>query len=171
LIFTRVGVQANAYDPQTECCDAALPMPKTGVIPVLSQCPNRIPRGVAHQFDGCSLPAFLAGVVNKDNPAGGTNTYFSRPECGQFGINCIGACDLHDICYQTCDRDFAQAKLACDLLLYLVAHATCSTSGDPFFVVQDCHNFADIYFRVLTTAPQAWSAFDERQRQYCKCCQ
>lgn len=88
------------------------------------------------------------------------------------------ACNLHDVCYQTCGSD----KGACDAALGAGITASCDV-GYPLPCplgtaalcteyldeYQSCRGIGPIYVSGVST-PLGTSAYQERQRQNCYCC-
>ncbi|NJL13794.1 MAG: hypothetical protein HC913_12855 [Microscillaceae bacterium] len=117
-----------------------------------------------YEYDGCSVPQSLANIagIDKDNPAGGTDTHFG------LGIPTASggrACDRHDECYQTCNTPGGRA--ACDRQMYADMMATCHASSAPPPVKKRCQEWALRYYRGLQVF--GGSAYRERQQQSCNC--
>ncbi len=113
------------------------------------------------EYDGCSLPWYvlpLIGTLDKDNPAGGTDTQFSNLA--------TGPCDRHDECYQTCNPS-SSARKACDRRMYDDMMNVCRMSAAPPEIKSRCFHFAGVYYMGLKAFGRG--AFDERQTQVCYC--
>ncbi len=161
--------QSNTMDTQNQCCEAAGVVPKHP-IQDLSQCANRVPNlEKPFQFDGCSVPDSLNEILgfDKDNPSGGSDTHFSNASCQLSGVNCTAACDLHDICYQSCDSSFG-GRTSCDLLLGNTAVNICLNSQDSLLTRAVCLEWADTYTNILLLA--GGFAYNDRQLEVCQCC-
>lgn len=91
--------------------------------------PNITPTVHVKALDGCSVPYVLVSVagVNKDNPAMGQFTAFSRK-------NASGACDKHDVCYDTLDN----SKQTCDQAFLDNMMSVCDTNK--------CEAYATMYY-------------------------
>ena len=116
-----------------------------------------------NEYDGCSVPPSIASALgmDKDNPAGGSDTQFA------FGIPSSRggrACDRHDECYQTCNPF---GKAACDLRMFWDMVSVCNRSSEPASVKARCLTWANTYYQGLTIA--GFPAFAERQAQVCGC--
>ncbi|GAB4400424.1 MAG: hypothetical protein OHK0053_22010 [Microscillaceae bacterium] len=134
---------------------------KKGSLPLQRAC-----RGGSwqYEYDGCSVPQFLANVagIDKDNPAGGADTHFG------LGIPTASggkACDRHDECYQTCNTPGGRA--ACDRQMYADMMATCHASSAPPHIKTRCQEWALRYYRGLQVF--GGSAYRQRQQQSCNC--
>jgi hypothetical protein len=112
------------------------------------------------EYDGCSLPAFVAKSygVDPDNPAGGADTQFGT--CSPGGK----ACDGHDECYQTYGAD----KEKCDSVMKDDMLAICHASKEKPRVKERCYFWAKKYFWGLGTR-FAGKAFNDRQAQVGQC--
>lgn len=112
------------------------------------------------EYDGCSLPAFVAKAygVDPDNPAGGADTQFAT--CSPGGK----ACDSHDECYQTygADKDECDSAMKDDML------AICHASKEKPAVKERCYFWAKKYYWGLRTM-FARKAFKERQTAVSGC--
>ncbi len=114
------------------------------------------------EYDGCSLPWYvlpLIGTLDKDNPAGGTDTDFSNPAG-------TGPCDRHDECYQTCNPS-PGAREACDRRMYDNMMNVCRRSAESPEIKSRCFHFAGVYYIGLKAF--GGGAFNERQMQVCYC--
>jgi len=112
-----------------------------------------------YQFDGCTAVP--------DNPAGGSDTYFSNPACSsEFPGFCNRPCDFHDICYQTCNPTRGHAY--CDDLFLQDALAVCAASRESFLVKLQCREGAYEIWAGLRAIGSF--AFGQRQREVCQCC-
>jgi hypothetical protein len=95
------------------------------------------------------------------------------------------ACNLHDICYQTCRND----KGVCDADFRTRMRNTCAAAYPPSCPVdmseEDCQgsngyieqrgkcsldvfSFANLYYQGVNLG--GGSAYEQRQSQYCNCC-
>lgn len=120
-----------------------------------------------YECDGCSLPGWVTGLLgirNKDNPAGGRDTWFGT---NRRGAPCRRgdrrACDNHDRCYQTC----GSSRAACDLNMYRDMMATCRRSSASSSIKRDCRKWARIYYAGLVGF--GGLAHAQRQAQVCFC--
>lgn len=117
-----------------------------------------------YEYDGCSVPPQVAsalGAAHKDNPAGGVDTQFARPDSSRDR-----PCDRHDECYQTCHNNLA-AKRACDRQMYADMMSVCENSQASETVKAECRKYAQIYYNGLIGL--AKGAFLERQAAVCAC--
>lgn len=195
----RSGNQVNRPDgttpaSQTQCCFQGLAVPKTGnsYEALLASCPNRtqVPDAQRmHDVDGCT-----AGVTSNiqdpmrgyygDKWVGQSSTEFGRPQ-GYIPKKDSAlplACNLHDICYQTCGA----GKNSCDGYFRSKLSATCDaaypTQSCPIHLNAEqcnsykeqrrqCSAYAEFYYQGVN---QGWlgatRAYKERQTQYCNCC-
>ncbi|MEL6867291.1 MAG: DUF4157 domain-containing protein [Bacteroidota bacterium] len=112
-----------------------------------------------YEYDGCSAPKEIAWLFDKDNPAGGEDTHFARPDKK-------GACDIHDECYQTCAPNEA-ARKKCDDAMAKKMLLTCDSSKGSWWTKNRCKDWAVKYYTALRLGGK--SAFWERQGQVCKC--
>jgi hypothetical protein len=163
------------------CCFSGSVVPKAASIGEeiadLAQCPNRVPGQWNFLYDGCSLQPLPAAFRN--NPAGGMSTLFSDDHLP--GATHTYACDEHDRCYQTCaspSQSLATSQETCDATLRDIALSTCTSSLlNPLDVLSGattrCFEFALAYYAGLSPSGLnlGGSAFAERQRQSCQCCQ
>jgi hypothetical protein len=141
----------------------------------LAQCPGRVAGQWTFQYDGCSLQP-LPGFF-RNNPAGGFSTLFSDDHLPNPTHQY--ACDEHDRCYQTCaGTNMVAGQETCDLTLRSIALSTCVDSLlNPLDVLSGastrCFAFAEAYYVGLSSTGTDFgqSAYEERQRQVCKCCQ
>ena len=131
-------------------------------------CPNRVknPNWI-YQYDGCTIVP--------DNPTLGFLTAFSSQECIDFQSdeNCTGACDEHDRCYQTCwAGDLEAARLACDDKFLSNARLTCLNEViiNPLKTAE-CLSWAETYYQFLRVPMIGGTAFMNRQKQVCFCCE
>ncbi len=118
--------------------------------------------GWNYEYDGCSLPqwvVFLIGTSDKDNPALGRDTHFSRPDR-------MAPCDLHDHCYQTCHRDRGGQE-RCDREMYENMMSVCRSSTESPGIRGRCFHYAGVYYAGLRQF--GGSAYRERQAQVCAC--
>ncbi|MEQ1871028.1 MAG: hypothetical protein ABL961_13520, partial [Vicinamibacterales bacterium] len=151
----------------------------------LSKCPNRVPSNRPGEYDGCSLPTWIPGPL-RNNPAQGAHTLFSDHHLADDNDPAtqpshLFACDLHDECYQTCvTGDTTVNREVCDLGLHDIAYQTCLAAyNNPDGVDRNsgawaiCFDWADIYYRGLspTGLGVGKNAYEDRQKQYCQCCQ
>ncbi|HJQ31253.1 MAG TPA: DUF4157 domain-containing protein [Pyrinomonadaceae bacterium] len=112
------------------------------------------------EYDGCSMPAFVAKAygVDPDNPAGGADTQFATCTPGGKG------CDSHDECYQTygADKDACDAKMKADML------SICHASKEKPTVKERCYFWAKKYIWALGT-PSGRKAYKKRQTKVGQC--
>ncbi|MBV9301613.1 MAG: hypothetical protein JOY53_05825 [Acidobacteriaceae bacterium] len=115
------------------------------------------------EYDGCSLPASLASFlgINKDNPAGGSDTQFGLAIPSSSGGR---ACDRHDECYQTCNPF---GKTFCDMQFLADMLAICAASSESASVKAQCLLWAQAYFDGVVAGGAL--AFGQRQAQVCGC--
>jgi hypothetical protein len=146
-----------------------------------------------HEIDGCS-----AGLTsNIQDPMRGkfgagwlgvSSTEFGRPQglVPNAGAALPLACNLHDICYQTCRSD----KGGCDTAMRDRIRGTCAAAyppacpanlteeqcqGDDGYMEQrgecaiDTLSYANLYYQGVNLG--GGSAYEERQSQYCQCCE
>ena len=114
------------------------------------------------EYDGCSVPPWVQAyfdIENKNNPAGGSDTWFSNDER-------TGACDRHDECYQTCNPDSGGRK-SCDVQMYDNMMSACSNSSENEEMKEVCRFWAETYYTGLSIG--GGSAWSERQEQVCNC--
>jgi hypothetical protein len=117
-----------------------------------------------NEYDGCSLPAFLAGplgIKDKNNPAGGSDTQFGLGIPTSAGGK---ACDTHDECYQTCSLP---GKEHCDQQFGEQMLAICAASSESASVKANCIAKALVYFGGVSVFGDI--AFSQRQAQVCGC--
>lgn len=98
-------------------------------------------------------------------------------------------CNRHDICYQTCSPGSGAtvtsgARASCDANMLVGMRNVCDAaypSSCPYsstalcaaYFIQyaSCLEFAGLYWEGLVAAEAFVGAYQERQQQYCKCCQ
>jgi hypothetical protein len=119
-------------------------------------------------YDGCSGPSGPAGelldlVFDRDNPAGGKNTQFSRRKPSDDGGR---ACDRHDECYQTCHHD-SSAKHHCDKQFHDDLVGICHEHAEGPHERAKCLGWATAYYGIVRSA--GGKAFHQRQEQVCNC--
>lgn len=196
----RSGRPADRADGSTptdanKCCFQGQPLAKFGndYDTTINKCPNRTQVADStrqHEIDGCS-----GGLTsNIQDPVlgfygstwlGQAPTTFGQPQgTAPFRIPNAGAalglpCNQHDICYQTCRSD----RKTCDDAMETRMNAVCdvafpSSCPSSLSVLQcigyfaqrsDCYTFSDLYWSGLRVG--GGSAYEERQTQYCQCCQ
>ena len=145
--------------------------PKKGDILGKKQNPNWKP-----EIDGCSLPWYVIPIGapftwNKDNPVGWCSFY--------------AVCATHDLCYQTCYNQTADAKpkawcdnhflknmqAACDKCVAQKAWGTYRwtyANIDAKQMKENCYDRAEIYAKgVREHGDDAWN---KRQKQVCQDC-
>jgi hypothetical protein len=167
-------VNDDSNHDANSCCYNGTQVPKQPIAD-LSQCPNRVPGDWTFQYDGCSLQP-LPGFF-RNNPAGGIDTLFSDDHLPNPTHQY--ACDAHDRCYQTCaPGSLTAGQEACDALLRDMALAQCARSAlNPLDLLSGatsrCFVFAAAYYEGLSNSGLGLgkSAFEDRQKQVCKCCQ
>jgi len=117
-----------------------------------------------YEYDGCTVPDWISSItgIDKDNPAGGSDTHFALGRPTASGGR---ACDRHDECYQTCNTQ--GGREACDLRMYQDMAATCRASSASPDVKEKCMDWASRYYTVLQHF--GGSAYSERQEQSCSC--
>jgi hypothetical protein len=166
-----------------------------------TKCPQRTQNtSVSHLIDGCSAPVpnaqdpmqngfYFYGLLSVASTAFGQdfrtagNPTGSIPNSGAAGPL---ACNQHDICYQSCAApgvDMSAARLACDQGMQTRMNNTCAAAypstcpssysllqcGEYFIQRADCFSWSDTFYAGLRVG--GFGAFQERQGQYCKCCQ
>lgn len=110
-------------------------------------CPNRIPKpGYTPSTNGCG-------------PEGGTK-FPGRI----WGADFATACDGHDVCYGTCNRD----RTHCDKEFNDDMHAACAAEGIATYLLTNCTRIADTYFSAV--ALFGGDAYDAAQSDACTCC-
>ena len=198
----KSGSPANRADGSTpadaeSCCFQGRPLPKFNnpYSTLTAQCPRRTQVADTHRqhdIDGCT-----AGLtLNIQDPmrgkfgagwVGQASTEFGRPQglVGSAGGALALACNLHDICYQSCGSD----KGACDTGMRDRFRNTCAAAypptcpadltaeqcqGDGGYMEQrgECgvntFSYANLYYQGVNFG--GGSAYEERQTQYCQCC-
>jgi len=167
-------VNDDSNHDANSCCNNGTQVPKQPIAD-LSQCPNRVPGPWTFQYDGCSLQP-LPGFF-RNNPAGGIDTLFSDDHLPNPTHQY--ACDAHDRCYQTCaPGSLTAGQEACDVILRNIALGQCAQSLlNPLDVLSGassrCFVFAAAYYEGLSNTGLGLgkSAYEDRQKQVCKCCQ
>jgi hypothetical protein len=99
--------------------------------------------------NGCSVPPIICFVPDCDNPAGCSDTSFR------------GACDAHDICYQTCKSN----KGTCDTDFRNAMLDVCMGSSCAYA----CSEFAYAYYSGVSGA-EGQEAWEDDQVIACICC-
>jgi hypothetical protein len=183
-------------DPES-CCFRGRPLPKfdNPYSDLMARCPSRtqVPDSRRqHEIDGCS-----GGLTtNIQDPMRGrygvtwfgvSSTEFGRPQgvVGSAGAALPLACNLHDICYQTCQSD----KSTCDTAMRDRMVAVCAAAyppncpagltmdqcwGDGGYQAQRSQcaegftSYATLYYQGVNLG--GGSAYEQRQSQYCQCC-
>jgi hypothetical protein len=103
------------------------------------------------QSNGCSSPF-------GDNPTGCAHTSF------------LGACDIHDICYQTCGGTGGWGKYNCDAQFGANMTTVCNalTGEERTNCYDDCIWWKNAYvIAVYLVGEDAW---EDDQVQACACC-
>ncbi|HVR28379.1 MAG TPA: hypothetical protein VMS86_02500, partial [Thermoanaerobaculia bacterium] len=189
-----MGRLAGIYEPEHECCvgDGLFVVSKGPPIGVaLDLCPDRedVPE-VPTSYDGCSgdFPADMylhatgiySGHRNNPTPGPGDGTGSFSAE-GTVPDPPILPCDRHDDCYQTCDSR-PGARDACDgefrehmrsICFALEGVVLVSDPNEPDGTAEAmrssvCLTFAEIYYLGVHTLGK--DAFENGQREHCKCC-
>jgi hypothetical protein len=121
--------------------------------------------------------AFGQDFRTPGNPTG------SIPGAGSAGPL---ACNQHDICYQSCAApgvDMSSARLSCDQGMQSRMNNTCAAAYpatcpaslsllqcvEYFSQRADCFSWSDTFYAGLRVG--GFGAFQERQAQFCQCCQ
>lgn len=161
--------------------------------PLETKCPQRTQNtNRLHEVDGCSAPLpnrndpmqnfiYPFGLLNQQpTPFGQILGTIANP--GAAGPL---PCNQHDICYQSCTPpgiDFETARKTCDDAMKVRMDNVCTAaypSSCPshlsiaqcvsyFLQRVDCFTYSAMYWGGLRGF--GFSAFKERQEQYCKCC-
>ena len=175
-----------------ECCFDGEVIPKSvsDINILLTKCPYRTQfTGRDHEIDGCSTPEFFAIITpgqSVQDPVGGTcglsGTVFGQPEPPfPHGTSPMPLpCNKHDVCYQTC----GSTQAGCDQAMYNdmvnVCNAAYPSLACPYSGADlakcpcywsersDCFFLADAYKLGLDIG--GYSAWVQRQQQYCQCC-
>jgi hypothetical protein len=114
-----------------------------------------------YEYDGCSLPAILSKYVaiDKDNPAGGSDTHFGSTDKTNKGL----PCDYHDEYYQS----FAPIRQPGDLAMFTRMNAVCLNSKESGAIKAKCFLAANAYYTGLVAG--ADFAFLDRKTDLLKC--
>ena len=196
------GSPANRADGSTpadpeSCCFQGRQLPKFNnpYSTLTAQCPRRTQVTDAHRqhdIDGCSggLTSNIQDPMRGKFGAGWlgqASTEFGRAQglVGSAGAALPLACNLHDICYQSCGSD----KGGCDTAMRDRIRGTCAVAypptcpggmtteqcqGDNGYMEQrgecaiDTFSYANLYYQGVNFG--GGSAYEERQTQYCQCC-
>ncbi len=162
-------------------------------------CSQRTANRTHRDYNGCSIPAFavwLLDAVNlfpgvtfrgdRNDPLGHGETVYSFTPDGPLpppdqsfpfaerGLNgqggFLGACDVHDECYQTCSTDPGH-KAFCDLELKKIALELCAPGGAAAAdnEVAACITAANSYYKGVSIFGA--TPYEDDQETYCDCCQ
>ena len=133
---------AQPYDPNAQCCTSSQQLVQKHPIQDLADCPNRQPWPPhVPASNGCT------GIIDDPNICAPGFT---------------SACNGHDICYDTCNRN----KATCDTDFENDMIAICQ-AANPGFCRNNCENNAR-RFAAVVRAIQRF--YDAAQRQACQCC-
>lgn len=115
-----------------------------------------------YDYDGCSMPAWLANALNIDanNPAGGKDTQFAK--CIPSAQGGTG-CDRHDECYQTPGA----SKESCETAFKKDLISICGASRENRSVKTRCYRWARRYYWAVKYRGK--KAFDDRQAALKQC--
>jgi hypothetical protein len=186
------GVLTGIYDPIVECCVEDAPLgffiiSKKAPID-LDRCPKPVPppTPVEVDFDGCSvpLPADIlmsltpqlpySGDPNEPTPPANGEALFSHVGTGEDPPR--GACDLHDICYQTCGSDRDECDQGFGFVLANACAGVTGTVSIPsesggFDLVLDrkdvCEGWASLYAETVEGLGRF--AHEAGQASHCDC--
>jgi hypothetical protein len=148
---TQLMPQSRCYDPDTHCCT-----PVKGVVPKrpiadLDWCPNRVPKpGHTPGANGC-------GSVGHPLTPFIPNNF--------LGANLKPACDDHDRCYETCNRN----RRRCDSQFHQQLKAICRDQFGFGPRRNACITQAAIYYAAVSS-PSGTSAYEDAQKKACNCC-
>ena len=171
LCETCVDGSCKVCDPhRLNCCDSfdcyhcvnAICKPclrKAASLEELESC-NRVDDPSTEPIpNGCSVPPLLCEIFGVDcnNPAG----------CGE-STSFLGACNQHDLCYQTCDTEGYNRKALCDGDLCEGLESLCY-GVPPGECQDDCFTFAVEYCLAVQGAGGDW-AYEADQVEACACC-
>jgi hypothetical protein len=192
------GSQTNVNDDSNHgpnsCCVDGQPTSKTGNdLNTLAKCSQRVQvpeTSMPHETDGCTNSPQDPMRLIWGNPPDLLTTKDTR-----FGQN-IGTlpvpapaqtlpCNKHDMCYQTCapaGTAFSDQQALCDIRLRDDLTTVCDNAFPPtcpfddlqtcstYFVQQaSCYVQVGVYYGTLRNV--GFIAFNQRQKQYCQCCQ
>lgn len=135
------------YDPTAQCCTPSGVQLKRPILN-LETCPNRVPRqGYKATFNGCG------------------SADFDVPDAVPGVFDFTSACNIHDICYDTCNND----KLECDQLFHELMLLHCRSTHSPLDpTLRYCLQAADLYYAGVVVG--AGSAYRDAQMNACDCC-
>jgi Glucodextranase, domain B len=179
------------------CCinGHTVPLQAASYSDLIANCPNRVQNTSDYAIDGCSVLGAQLGLpsLNIQNPT--QFLLFPVPQLfnqasTDFGAN-IGSvplggppqtlpCNLHDVCYQTCNNVQSGCDSAFDGNMNAVCStaypATCPYSGlsaiacPEYFVERlACFDAASLYYTGVNELGQG--AFQGDQQEHCQCCQ
>ncbi|WP_262964897.1 carboxypeptidase regulatory-like domain-containing protein [Methylobacter psychrophilus] len=175
-------------DSTSQCCFQGESVSKTGLdYSVLqAKCPQKVQyKAKNHEIDGCSnSPDDLESWDNLPF-ATNYNLYVTNPIWGtvlgsisnEVAANQTLPCNIHDICYQSCNSDQA----TCDNALGDGVTASCDI-GYPFPCSRadalECVEYDEEYNSCRSIGPEytnavanfGGTAYKDRQTQYCECC-